>query len=67
MMRTRKGNQDQQHTRGNKANNRMDRGRKGLFGLAWFRGREAKDAWLETVAEQLETLSKIDWSRYRSG
>jgi hypothetical protein len=45
----------------------MDRGRKWLFGLNWFRGQEAKETGLESMAEQLEMLSKIDWSRYRSG
>ncbi len=41
------------------------RSSKRVSGFGARRSREAQDADLEVIAEQLEILSKIDWSRYR--
>ena len=66
MLRTRRDDQGQPGTRVREAYNRMDRIRRRLFGFTWDRGQKDEDTGLETMAEQLEMLSKIDWSRYRS-
>jgi len=65
MLRTRREDHAQPGTRVSEAINRMGRRRKRLFGLTWGRGQKDEDTGLETMAEQLEMLSKIDWSMYR--
>jgi hypothetical protein len=65
MLRTRRNNEGRPRFRERDAGNQMDRTRKRLIGLDWEKGQRARDKGLEIIAEQLETLSKIDWSQFR--
>ena len=67
MLRTRRNNEGQPTIREGGAGNQLDRARKRSIGLDWEKGQKAGDEGLEIIAEQLETLSKIDWSQFRGG
>jgi hypothetical protein len=67
MLRTRRNSEGQPRFRETESVNQVDLGRKRSVGPEWDAGQGAEDTGLEIIAEQLETLSKIDWSRYRGG